>query len=138
MPPHHAVLQATGFALRTTGDQRLPQYDATRTSPLWDTRHQRGFYTELGEMTPLVSGTDDALAIFGPGEAITLTYNMPKQAALKGWTRVEVLETAGWCKDMDLYTRDGETLSPLPESGKPPKQRAELHKQYNTRFKSGY
>jgi hypothetical protein len=25
-----------------------------------------------------------------------------------------VLETRGWCKDMDLFTRDGETVDPLP------------------------
>ena len=25
-----------------------------------------------------------------------------------------MLEARGWCKDMDLYTRDGDTVEPLP------------------------
>jgi len=138
IPPQKAVLDTLGFALRTTGDQRLPQYDATRRAPLWDTRHQRGFYTEPGEMTELVTEADDALTIFGPGEAVTFTYAAPSHSIPEGWTRTFVLETVGWCKDMDLYTRDGETIEPLPNRGKPQEKRAELHQKYNTRFKSGY
>jgi hypothetical protein len=25
-----------------------------------------------------------------------------------------VLDVRGWCKDMDLFTRDGETVGPIP------------------------
>jgi hypothetical protein len=48
-----------------------------------------------------------------------------------------VLETNGWAKDMDLYTADGMTLEPLPVSGKPAARREALHRQYNTRYRSG-
>jgi hypothetical protein len=49
-----------------------------------------------------------------------------------------VLETDGWCKDMDLYTRDGSTLEPLPARGNGANPRgAQLHQTYNTRYLDG-
>ena len=134
-----ATLADDGFAKRTTAAQRLPQYNDGKRAPLWDARHQAGFYTELGEVTPLLDGpADDALAIFGPGEAVTLAFLPQDGAPQAGWTRVHVLETAGWCKDMDLYTLNGETLGPLPTSGKPKEPREQLHTKFNTRYRSGY
>jgi hypothetical protein len=54
-----------------------------------------------------------------------------------GWKRHFVLESVGWAKDMDLYTRDGETVGPLPTTGKPAEPREQLHKRYQTRYASG-
>lgn len=48
-----------------------------------------------------------------------------------------MLETNGWAKDRDLFTRDGETVAPLPTSGKPRGPVDELHARYNTRFQDG-
>jgi hypothetical protein len=47
-----------------------------------------------------------------------------------------VLEARGWCKDMDLYTRDGETIEPLP--GADTAARRRLHAHFNTRYASGH
>ena len=47
------------------------------------------------------------VAIFGPGEDVRLEFEAPADAVPAGWTRRVVLETDGWCKDMDLYTKDG-------------------------------
>jgi len=58
----------------------------------------------------LVAEKDDAVAIFGPGEEVHLEFAAPPEGAPEGWTRRLVLETRGWCKDMDLYTKDGETV----------------------------
>ena len=127
-----------GFARRTTGPQRVPHYDYRRRAPLWDTRHQRGWYTEFGRVDELVAHEDGGLAIFGPGEEIDLHYdaaNLPPLA--DGWTRRFVLEARGWCKDMDLFTKDGETIEPLPTSGKSSPNRHSLHERYNTRYESG-
>lgn len=137
MPLTNAHLAAEGFALRTTGPQRLPGYDDTRRQPLWDTRHQSGFYTALGKVEPLLQKEDDALAILGPGEAVTMDFGpvAPKQ---EGYDRHLVLRIQGWCKDMDLYTRDGETLTPLPGKGLGDEQSKALMEQYNTRFQAGY
>ena len=136
LPMRSAHLVSDGFAKRTTGPQRLPHYDDDARVPLDDTRHQRGWYTEFGNVDPLVAEEDHAVAIFGPGEAVVLDFEAPRSSAPQGWTRRLVLELRGWCKDMDLYTRDGETIEPLP--GTMTAARARLHPSFNTRYASGF
>ncbi|MCA9270606.1 MAG: hypothetical protein KDA41_19125 [Planctomycetales bacterium] len=59
-----------------------------------------------------------------------------------GWTRRYVLKTVGWCKDMDHYTQHGETLTPLPTHDDLTQQqqtrREQLHREFNTRYRSGH
>ncbi|MHC4992322.1 MAG: hypothetical protein ACYTGC_15220, partial [Planctomycetota bacterium] len=136
MPIRRAELRRAGFALRTTGPQRLPHYDYARRRPFWDSRYQEGLYTEYGPVDPLVEQLDDALAIFGPGEEIHLEFADVAATLPKGWTRRFVLELDGWCKDMDLYTRDGETVGPIPSSSGNP-DAAALNGRYNRRYQVG-
>jgi Tfp pilus assembly protein PilF len=131
-----ARVDRTGFARRTTGPQRLPHYDYGDRAPFWDTRHQRGMYTALGPMTELVAAADEALAIIGPGEEVHAEFDASAPPAA-GWTRRHELVTHGWCKDMDLFTRDGETVAPLPGSATPSDHRSAAHRRYNTRYESG-
>ena len=135
LPLASATLRQSGFAARTTGPQRAPHYDYTRRAPLWDTRHPRGRYTRLGRVDALVASADAALAIFGPGEDVRFEFVAPATAAPAGWTRRVVLEADGWCKDMDLYTKDGDTVTPLPGVDTPARRR--LHDAFNTRDESG-
>lgn len=128
---------ATGFARRTTFAQRRPWYDYRDRAPFWDTRYLAGNYTRFGPAPALVSEVDDAVAIIGPGEEIHLEFAAPELPVEPGWSRQYVLETNGWAKDMDLYTRDGDTLGPLPGSGKPAAPRERLHDRYNTRYLAG-
>ena len=114
-----ATLRDAGFATRTTGPQRTPSDDYGRRVPLLDTRHPRGWYTRFGPVDALVGAADQAVAVFGPGEEIQLEFEAPTEATRAGWTRRVVLRTSGWCKDMDLYTRDGETVAPLPGADTP-------------------
>ncbi len=137
LPLRAAWVESTGFALRTTGEQRLPHYDYSRRLPLWDTRHMAGFYTELGAAQALVAEVDDALAIIGPGEEIHLEFDAPDSSPPAGWSRTLVFESNGWAKDMDLFTRDGDTLGPLPFLGAASEPRERLHAQLNTRYRSG-
>ncbi|MBT8111999.1 MAG: VCBS repeat-containing protein [Gammaproteobacteria bacterium] len=137
MPVADARMNKTGFALRSNLDQFRPHYDYTDMSPFWDTRYMSGFYTRLGPVTELVTDVDDAVAIIGPGEEVHLEFDAATPAA-DGWRRYFVLETNGWAKDMDLYTRDGATVGPLPSTGKPAALRDRLHEQYNTRYQSGF
>ena len=131
-----ADVRRSGFAERTTGPQRLPHYDYDNRSPFWDTRHQAGSYTEFGPAAELVSKADGAMAIFGPGEETHLEYDATTLGPPpEGWTRRFVLETHGWCKDMDLYTRDGATIAPLP--GTRDDYATTLHEKYNTRYEAG-
>lgn len=128
-----AVLRRGGFALRTTGPQRLPHYDDAQRAPFWDTRHQTGLYTRFGDAGDLVRERDDVLAIFGPGEEIELAFVAPP--AVPETRRAIVLDLRGWCKDMDLFTRDGETIEPIP--GVPSKDRERRHATTMTRWESG-
>jgi hypothetical protein len=130
-----ATLRQSGFARRTTGPQRTPHYDYDDRKPLLDTRHPRGWYSRLGPVTPLVERDDDAVAIFGPGEDVLLEFTAPGQPPPEGWTRRVILDTKGWCKDMDLYTKDGDTVAPLP--GAETAARRALHAAFNTRYEGG-
>ena len=132
---HAAGLQDVGFARRTTGPQRVPRYDYDARAPLDDTRHARGWYTEFGRVDELVAEKDGAVAIFGPGEEVHLEFAAPPEGPQEGWTRRLVLEARGWCKDMDLYTKDGETVEPLPGRATP--ARDALHRRFNTRYQAG-
>jgi hypothetical protein len=112
-----AELASVGFAQRTTGPQRQPHYDDARRLPLWDCRFQFGLYTEFGDVAELVRGGDESLAVFGPGEQVTVDFRVPADVAAgvpAGTTRRYILEVRGWCKDMDLFTKDGETIEPVP------------------------
>jgi hypothetical protein len=130
-----ASVRASGFARRTTGPQRTPHYDYARRVPLLDTRHPRGWYSRFGPVAPLVEHDDDAVAIIGPGEGVLLEFAAPDAPLPTGWTRRLVLDAKGWCKDMDLYTKDGETVAPLP--GEDSEQRRTLHAKFNTRYEGG-
>ena len=136
LPLRSAALGSEGFARRTLGPQRRPHFDDEARAPMADTRHPRGWYSGFGPVTPLVTDADEAVAIFGPGEAITLSFDAPERAMPQGWTRRLVLDLRGWCKDMDLYTQDGETVEPLPGGDTPERRR--LHPQFNTRYAGGY
>jgi tetratricopeptide (TPR) repeat protein len=127
----------TGFARRSTFEQFRPHYDYADLSPFWDTRYMAGYYTRPGPVEELVSSRDDAVVIIGPGEEVHLEFSEADPAPA-GWNRSFVLETHGWAKDMDLFTRDGETVGPLPSTGKPEAARDRLHERYNTRYLSGY
>ena len=131
-----ARLAKPGFPQRITWPQNRPDYRYDLRKPFWDTRYMAGWYTRLGPVTELVAHHDDAVAVFGPGEEVELRFEAPPNAPA-GWTRRYVLEARGWAKDMDLFTRDGETLTPLPSSGRDPARARQLHERYNLRWLDG-
>lgn len=135
LPLAAAHVAVTGFPRRTTGPQRRPSYDYRQRVPLWDTRHQAGFYTREGPAADLVRAADGALAIIGPGEELHLEFAAPADTPPPGWTRHFVLQARGWCKDMDMYTDHGDTIAPLPVE--PTGAARRLHAQYNTRYAAG-
>lgn len=147
-----AEVAECGFPWKLDLPQKRPFYDYERRAPLWDCRTQKGFYSRLGECTPLVREEDGALAIFGPGEEVrlrfdaraiersreTITAEVPEQGAA---SMAFVLELVGWCKDMDRYTRDAATVAPLPEPAASDaasrSHRDALHRSFNTRIDGG-
>lgn len=132
-----ATCRIFGFPKRIDHPFRLPDYNWNERTPLWDSKVQEGFYTELGDVRELLEKSDGALAIFGPGEGIALGFDLPITPLPEGWTRTYVLETNGWCKDMDRYTHQGDTLAPIPGTELREKGSDALHKRYQTRFQGG-
>lgn len=139
LPLLEAELSRIGYPQRTTGAQRVPHYDRDRCAPAADMRYLAGHYTRFGDVLPLVRSTDDALAIFGPGEAVRLEFAVPDDDAgpPAGGTRRLVLEAHGWCKDMDLYTDTNETLEPLPGRRENAGPARALQERYNVRWEWG-
>ncbi|MEZ6069625.1 MAG: hypothetical protein R3C10_04980 [Pirellulales bacterium] len=137
-----AVLSSIGFPRRTTMPQRRPHYDFAHKSPLWDTRTPAGWYTALGPVDQLLRGVDDAVVVFGPGEAVDVRFSAPPDPP-EGCQRHFVVRLNGWCKDMDLYTQDGDTVEPLPSRPAEPDSqgtdanRQQLHDRYLTRYRDG-
>ncbi len=136
--PTTAVVAKSGFSTRVNHSQRRPEYIYQQRKTFGDVKYPTGFYTQLGEMTELVSKRDDAVAIIGPGEEVHVEFK-PQGAPERGLNRWVVLETRGWAKDKDLYTHLGGTVEPLPRSLPDTNigAREQLHDKYNTRFQSG-
>ena len=108
-----AQLSARGFARRTVHEGRRPEYDDADVMPFADMRTLPGWYTAFGDVLDLVEAKDNAAAVFGSGEEIAFEFDeMPVR--LDGERQRVVLRTRGWCKDMDLFTKDGEQLLPGP------------------------
>jgi tetratricopeptide (TPR) repeat protein len=138
--PVAATLARTGFPRRTTGPQQLPGYDYGVRADFADMRYPEGDYTAFGPVLPLVAQEDDALLIIGPGEEAQLEFDAPADAPEGGWQRRYVLDVRGYAKDMDLYTRDGETVGPLPvrlPSAQSARSRDALHATYHVRHEQG-
>lgn len=140
LEPVVARIARTGFAKRTNGPQRVPAYDYNERSPYWDTKLQRGYYTAPGDALELVADVDGAVAIIGGGGEIHLEFVAPPAPA-PGEVRYFAIDVRGWAKDMDLYTKDGETVAPIPTlpelDAAALARRDRLHERYNVRFQEG-
>jgi tetratricopeptide (TPR) repeat protein len=140
VPPSSARMERIGFPRRAVLESKRPDYDFSRRSPFWDTRYPEGAYTDFGPVQALLEAVDDGFAIVGPGDALDLAFPAPADPP-EGYRRVLVLEVRGYAKDMDLYTRDGGTLDPLPQTqgvdAELRAQGARLNQQFNRRFQGG-
>ena len=133
-----AELRESGFMVRQLKDQFRPHFEYTTRAGYPEISDPIGFYTRFGNVSELVGVADDAVAIFGPGEEIHLEFEESGVVLPEGFSRRLVLETVGWCKDMDLYTGRGSTVEPLPTTGRPIEARERLHRKYNTRYQRGW
>jgi len=109
-----------------------------------------GTYTRYGDVLPLLTATDDKLAVFGSGDEVRLDFDPSKLPALpKGWVRDYFFAANGYEKDMDFYAAEGNYVAPLPflsmgDYPYAPKQSFPLDDahvnyllEYNTRHMSG-
>ena len=137
-----AKVADVGFAHRSVNDQRRVSFDYSRRVPFTDARHPVGWYTEFGDARPLIAAADNAVAIIGPGEELHLEFAVGESCPA-GFERSFVLETNGWCKDADPFTRNSGTVEPLPiraDLMTPEREaaRLQLHREFNTRYMAGW
>jgi hypothetical protein len=126
------------------------QYVYEKTSATGPYTRPAGTYTRYGDVRPLLTATDDKLAVFGSGDEVRLDFDPSRLPALpSGWVRDYFFAANGYEKDMDFYAAEGNYVAPLPflsmgEYPYPPKKSFPLDDahlnyllEYNTRHMSG-
>jgi hypothetical protein len=81
---------------------------ATRWAPMF------GRFTRYGDVTELLHEEDDLQVIFGSGDELTVTFDVPQKAPREGWKRDFLLHNVGWDKDNDLNVVTSQQVEPLP------------------------
>ena len=84
-------------------------------------------------MLPLLETADGAVVTIGPGEGVELVFDAPPDAETIHW----ILDTHGWCKDRDRFTRDGETIEPIPGGDRRDEAAKTLLESHRTRMEAG-
>jgi hypothetical protein len=93
-------------------------YDYNRVSLTGPFQRQRGNYTRMGDVTELVKGIDNRLAIFGSGEEIAAEFDAARLPALpEHWRRDYFFYANGFVKDMDWWDASPFTVAQLPFHG---------------------
>ena len=113
-------------------------------------QRERGNYTRMGDVTPLLESVDDRFVVFGSGEEIAAEFDTAQLPALpKGWKRDYFFYANGFVKDMDWWDASPFTVLqmpfhamstyPYPNTEKYPDDARALDYQlnWNTRFDSG-
>ena len=90
-------------------------YDYNQVSLTGPFQHQRGNYTRIGDVTPLLTSVDDHFAIFGSGEEIAAEFDAGNLPALPPhWKRDYFFYADGFVKDMDWWDASPFTVAQLP------------------------
>jgi tetratricopeptide (TPR) repeat protein len=151
MPMAAATLHFRGYPTQIEGASPGDlDYDYDRVSLTGPFQHQRGNYTRMGNVLPLLTAIDDRYVIFGSGEEIAAEFDAAKLPALaSGWKRDYFFYANGYVKDMDWWDASPFTVAqmpfhamsayPYPESEKFPDDASALDYQlnWNDRFDSG-
>ena len=116
LPVTGADLHERGYPREFSPDGRAPTlYDYGVCEAWIPFRTTTGDYTRFGDVTPLVTASDDRFAIFGKGEEVRLRFDAAHLPPLReGEARTFLLRLDGYCKDRDPYTALGDTVGPLP------------------------
>jgi cytochrome c-type biogenesis protein CcmH/NrfG len=151
VPLVRADLEFHGYPFKIEG---MPpgnvQYIYEKVSATGPYTRPSGTYTRYGDVLPLLTATDDKLAVFGSGDEVRLDFDPSNLPALpKGWVRDYFFAANGYEKDMDFYAAEGNYVAPLPflsmgDYPYAPKQSFPLDDahvnyllEYNTRHMSG-
>jgi tetratricopeptide (TPR) repeat protein len=116
IPLLRADLEFHGYPYKIEG---LPpgnvHYIYEKTSATGPYTRPEGTYTRYGDVLPLLTATDDRLAVFGSGDEVRLDFDPSNLPALpKDWVRDYFFAANGYEKDMDFYAAEGNYVAPLP------------------------
>jgi tetratricopeptide (TPR) repeat protein len=116
LPLSLATLHFRGYPTQIEGSSPGDlDYNYDRVSLTGPFQHQRGNYTRMGDVTPLVAGIDDRYAIFGSGEEIAAEFDATKLPVLpEHWKRDYFFYANGFVKDMDWWDASPFTVAQLP------------------------
>jgi hypothetical protein len=151
VPLAMAALHFRGYPMQIEGGSPGDlDYDYDRVSLTGPFQHQRGSYTHMGDVTPLLRSIDDRDVIFGSGEEIAAEFGVGKLPALAPhWKRDYFFYANGFVKDMDWWDASPFTVAqlpfhamskyPYPDSEEYPldAQSLEYQLNWNDRFDSG-
>jgi tetratricopeptide (TPR) repeat protein len=116
LPLVRADLEFHGYPLKIEGKPAgNVQYVYEKTSATGPYTRPSGTYTRYGDVLPLLTATDDKLAVFGSGDEVRLDFDPSLLPALpQGWVRDYFFAANGYEKDMDFYAAEGNYVAPLP------------------------
>jgi hypothetical protein len=116
VPLAQADLETHGYPLKIEGTPPgNVKYIYEKTSATGPYTRPAGTYTRYGDVLPLLTATDDKLAVFGSGDEVSLDFDPSKLPALpQGWVRDYFFAANGYEKDMDFYAAEGNYVAPLP------------------------
>jgi hypothetical protein len=116
VPLVRADLEFHGYPFKIEGTPPgNVQYIYEKVSATGPYTRPSGTYTRYGDVLPLLTATDDKLAVFGSGDEVRLDFDPSNLPALpKGWVRDYFFAANGYEKDMDFYAAEGNYVAPLP------------------------
>ncbi|HYM78089.1 MAG TPA: FG-GAP-like repeat-containing protein [Candidatus Dormibacteraeota bacterium] len=116
VPLVHADLEFHGYPFKIEGTPPgNVQYIYEKTSATGPYTRPRGTYTRYGDVLPLLTATDDKLAVLGSGDEVRLDFDPSHLPPLpQGWVRDYFFAANGYEKDMDFYAAEGNFVAPLP------------------------
>jgi tetratricopeptide (TPR) repeat protein len=117
LPMQWADLHFRGFSRAIIPENRMEgesfDYNSVSATTMWNPTP--GNYTRYGDVRPLLSETDDRMAIMGSGDEIQLRFSAAGLPPLpEGWKRDFLLLVDGWAKDADANTAFSQTVLPMP------------------------
>ena len=116
VPLARADLHRLGFPLEYSPDGQHPTiYTYDVIEPTSSFKTPSGAYTRYGPVESLLDEFDDRYVILGTGDELAVSFDArtlppPAQAQVRSF----ILVSHAYCKDMDLYTAEPDTVEPLP------------------------
>ena len=105
-----------GFSEEGSADGREPYgYDYRRVSSTSPWKVMPGRYTREGDVAALLRTHDDRFVISRPGDEIALSFDASRLGPVPaGMRRTFLLYSAGYSKEMDLYSASPDVVTPIP------------------------